>query len=184
MDDIKTFELDAKTQDFVDFEFVTFLDSIGEYAAFECTTGIRQGILYAVTRRDTANINEEESYLTLHKINLSTMGVSKPIYFAGCNSRPCIFAHKNGDLILYYNLTGRRSRGRLTWLTKLFTVGSQNLSDVKFTTIDYCCFTPCSDEDKYYILAAINGQLTLTTIDEPEKYTLSDARNLIDNLLL
>ena len=171
-----TYPLIAKTKDFKSFSSFMFLECRNMNAAYECTTAIREKnnklYLYAVTRQQ--KLIDGYKYIILNCIDIEKKEIISARNISASDSRPCLFLHRNGAVLLAYNLPSARNRVRITQVEQ--SGESSILLDFSYKIAGYINFERSMSEVKYYCNGAIafeNGQggqiFSFTSLDTIKK---------------
>lgn len=180
-----TYPLIAKTKDFKSFSSFMFLECRNMNAAYECTTAFRKydSKLYAATRQ--AKLNDGYKYLILNSIDIEKKEIISTRNVSASDSRPCLFLHRNGKVLLAYNLPSTRNRVRIAYVEQ--NGDSSILLDFSYITVGYINFERSLSEVKYYCNGAIvfdNGQggevFSFTSLDTIKK---EKTESIIDALI-
>jgi hypothetical protein len=180
-----TYPLIAKTKDFKSFSSFMFLECRNMNAAYECTTAFRENDnkLYAVTRQ--AKLNDGYKYLILNSIDIKKKEILSTRNISASDSRPCLFLHRNGTVLLAYNLPNARNRVRIVHVEQ--SGDSSILLDFSYIIAGYINFERSMSEVKYYCNGAIefdNGQggevFSFTSLDTIKK---EKTESVIDTLI-
>lgn len=180
-----TYPLIAKTKDFKSFSSFMFLECRNMNAAYECTTAFRENDnkLYTATRQ--AKLRDGYKYLILNSIDIEKKEIISTRDISASDSRPCLFLHRNGTVLLAYNLPSERNRVRIAYAEQLGD--SSILLDFSYKIAGYINFERSMSEVKYYCLGSImfdneQGGLTFsfTSLDTIKK---EKAESIIDTFI-